>query len=235
MAQFEDIAFDPDRFSGKVRLFPLPNLVMFPHVMQPLHVFEPRYRDLTAAAVADDRLIAMAVLAEGWEKNYEGRPPLWPVACLGRIAAHQRLDDGGYNLLLLGQKRVRLVEESATSKTFRECRAELVEDVYPVSTADQRPRLKRSLLDGLSHLLPGHDQARQQFEQFLSGEVSLGILTDVIASALDLDVETKMQLLAEPDVDRRAGLLVEHVATAKQGAPATGIASGPFPPDFSLN
>ena len=69
---------------GVARLFPLPNLVLFPHVLQPLHIFEPRYCDLLEAALADDRLIAMAVLAPGWEKDYEGRPPVHPIACLGR-------------------------------------------------------------------------------------------------------------------------------------------------------
>ncbi len=68
----EDLRFDEANFSGVARLFPLPNLVMFPHVLQPLHVYEPRYRALLEEALDDDRLIAMAVLAPGWENDYEG-------------------------------------------------------------------------------------------------------------------------------------------------------------------
>ena len=83
MSSFDDLSFAPQEFSGKVRLFPLPNLVLFPHVMQPLHIFEPRYRFLLEDALATDRLIAMALLAPGWENDYEGRPPLYPMACLG--------------------------------------------------------------------------------------------------------------------------------------------------------
>ena len=83
----DELAFVPEQFSGRARLFPLPNLVLFPHVVQPLHVFEPRYVDLLHDALEDDRLIAMSLLEAGWEKDYEGRPALYPTACLGRISA----------------------------------------------------------------------------------------------------------------------------------------------------
>src|SRR5262245_20349927 len=87
-------------FAGLARLFPLPNLVLFPHVIQPLHIFEPRYRQLLADALVDDRLMAMALLQPGWEKDYHQRPPIHPVVCLGRIFKEEKLADGRYNLLL---------------------------------------------------------------------------------------------------------------------------------------
>jgi Lon protease-like protein len=86
--QNEDLNFDPTSFSGVARLFPLPNLVLFPHVMQPLHIFEPRYRAMVEEAVAGDHLITLATFSPGWEKGYEGRPPLKPIACLSRIRTH---------------------------------------------------------------------------------------------------------------------------------------------------
>src|ERR1700692_4837672 len=98
-------------FAGTVRLFPLPNLVLFPHVMQPLHIFEPRYRQMAADALAGDRLIAPVLLQTGWEADYEGRPAIYSMACLGRIVAEQRLDDGRFNLLLRGICRARLSKE----------------------------------------------------------------------------------------------------------------------------
>src|SRR5271166_4788446 len=96
-------------FSGTVRLFPLPNLVLFPHVMQPLHIFEPRYRQLTADALAADRLITLALLRPGWEADYDGKPAIHPVACIGRVVAEQRLDDGRFNILLRGLSRLRVL------------------------------------------------------------------------------------------------------------------------------
>src|SRR5262245_55213880 len=102
MACSGDDAFSPDDFSGQVRLFPLPNLVLFPHVIQPLHIFEPRYVDMLHAALEDDRLIAMNLLEPGWEGDYEGRPPIAPVACLARILTWQALPERRYNVLVFG-------------------------------------------------------------------------------------------------------------------------------------
>src|SRR5437763_12628020 len=89
-------------FDGTARLFPLPNLVLFPYVIQPLHIFEPRYRQMTADSLAGDRLLTMALLRPGWEESYEGRPAVHPVGCLGKIVADQHLENGRYNLLLRG-------------------------------------------------------------------------------------------------------------------------------------
>ena len=59
-------------------LFPLPNVVLFPNVFLPLHIFEPRYREMVADALASDRMIGMVLLRPGWEHDYEGRPPVYP-------------------------------------------------------------------------------------------------------------------------------------------------------------
>src|SRR5437868_12939738 len=87
---------------GVIRLFPLPKLVLFPGAMQPLHIFEPRYRQMTADALAGDRLIAMVLPRPGWEKDYYGRPAIHTTACIGTITSDQRLDDGRFNILLRG-------------------------------------------------------------------------------------------------------------------------------------
>jgi len=87
-------------FDGSARLFPLPNLVLFPHVMQPLHIFEPRYQHMTRDALDGDHLIALVLLQSGWETNYDGAPPIHDVACLGKIVAENSLEDGRFNILL---------------------------------------------------------------------------------------------------------------------------------------
>src|SRR5881227_916572 len=115
-------------FSGSARLFPLPNLVLFPHVVQPLHVFEPRYRQMTADALAADRLIALALLKPGWEDAGAEPPAVCPVACLGRVVADQLLPDGRYNLLLRGLSRLRLLGEVPDDRPYRTARAELLTD-----------------------------------------------------------------------------------------------------------
>ncbi len=71
MTNLQSSAGWPDDFSGRVRLFPLPNLVLFPHVVQPLHMFEPRYCEMLQDALAGDRLLAMVLLEQGWEHPRE--------------------------------------------------------------------------------------------------------------------------------------------------------------------
>src|SRR6516162_1515926 len=111
-------------FGGTARLFPLPNVVLFPQVVQPLHIFEPRYRQMTADALADDRLIAPVLLRPGWEADYEGQPAIYSVLCLGRVVAEQRLPDGRFNLLLRGLSRCRIVQELPGEKLYRSARVE---------------------------------------------------------------------------------------------------------------
>ena len=80
--------------SDLLPLFPLPNVVLFPSVFLPLHIFEPRYREMVADALASDRMIGMVLLRPGWERDYEGRPPVYPIGCTGVITHVERQPDG---------------------------------------------------------------------------------------------------------------------------------------------
>src|SRR5256714_7050907 len=91
-----------------VPLFPLPNVVLFPRAILPLHIFEERYKAMTADVLRGDRLIAIALLHPGWEKDYYSAPKVDPVVCVGEILSHERLPDGKYNFLLQGQTRARI-------------------------------------------------------------------------------------------------------------------------------
>ena len=92
-------------------IFPLPNVVLFPTVCLPLHIFEPRYREMVADALEGDRIIGMALLRPGWEEQYEGRPPIYPVGCAGLITHAERLPDGRYNIVLRGLEKFRVLRE----------------------------------------------------------------------------------------------------------------------------
>ena len=105
--------------SDLLPLFPLPNVVLFPNVFLPLHIFEPRYREMIADALKSDRLIAMVLLQPKWEGSYEGRPPVYPIGCSGVITHVERLDDGRYNIVLRGVERVRIVREVHTRRYRR--------------------------------------------------------------------------------------------------------------------
>ncbi|HUY36193.1 MAG TPA: LON peptidase substrate-binding domain-containing protein [Pirellulales bacterium] len=231
----DELSFHPDEFSGKARLFPLPNLVLFPSVLQPLHVFEPRYRDLVAEALEGDKLVAMGILAPGWEPDYEGRPPLAPVACLGRITTCQRMEGGRYNLLLVGLARVGLVRELPPTKSFREAEVEVFEDHYPSKGFARRQDLQRRLLDEFKRLLPQSGPVHEPLEQLLAAEVPLGLFTDIMAYTINLGIQVKQQLLAERNVDQRAATLLAALAGMSHAGPVRQPLSGGFPPDFSEN
>src|SRR5438067_1250715 len=174
-------------FRGTARLFPLPNLVLFPSVIQPLHVFEPRYRQMLADALADDRLLALVLLRPGWEEDYHLRPPVHPVACLGAITNEERLADGRYNLLLRGLCRVHIVEELPPERLYRSARVELLHDT-PVAAG-----LECQLREGLAGRVPawfaGHGGALEQARQLLQSSLSLAALCDIFSFALPLETE----------------------------------------------
>jgi Lon protease-like protein len=220
-------------FDGSVCLFPLPNLVMFPYVIQPLHVFEPRYRRMTADALAGDRLLAVVLLRPGWEDDYEGRPPVHPIACVGKIVADQRLDDGRYNLLLRGLRRVRILGEAPPQLPYRTARVELLADRGSLGPADEAA-LRRHLGEQVPRWLPAETAALDQFRKLLDSDLSPGALCDIFAFALPLEAEAKQELLEELDVAERARRLTE-LLLAQVPAPEAVASDRKFPPDFSAN
>jgi uncharacterized protein len=94
-----------------IPIFPLPNVVLFPNVFLPLHIFEPRYRQMVDEALNGDRIIGMVLLRPGWEGNYEGRPAVYPVGCAGVITHAERLADGRFNIVLRGMEKFRIGSE----------------------------------------------------------------------------------------------------------------------------
>ncbi|MEX1223935.1 MAG: LON peptidase substrate-binding domain-containing protein [Pirellulales bacterium] len=225
--------FVPADFRGVVRLFPVPNLVLFPHVMQPLHVFEPRYREMTEDALAGDRLIATAQFEPGWEADYDGRPALKPFGCLGKIVTHHRMPDGRFNLLLVGLSRIQLVEELPPTRAYREAKALLVEDCHPAGGHEAIAVLHEELIEAFRTALSGLSEAREHLAPLLDGDVGLGPLTDIVAYTLSLPTEIKETLLEEIHVDRRARRLIKCIAELDESD--QDRTRGRFPPDFSAN
>jgi uncharacterized protein len=111
-----------------IPLFPLPDVVLFPQVALPLHIFEPRYRKMVADAMAGNRVIGMTLLRPGWEADYAGRPALYERGCAGRIEHHEGLPDGRSNIVLRGITRFRIDEEHA-GEPYRLARVTPLPDV----------------------------------------------------------------------------------------------------------
>ena len=138
-------------------LFPLPNVVLFPHVGLPLHIFEQRYRDLVADALRGDRLIGICLLEPGWKTDYAGRPPVYRVGCAGVLTHYQPLPDGRSNIVLTGVERFRILEE-LHGHAYRVARLEAWADACPpeerAALSRLRPQIEARLGAVGANLMP---------------------------------------------------------------------------------
>ncbi len=227
----------PPEFAGTVRLFPLPNLVLFPGVIQPLHIFEDRYRRLTEDALESDQLIAMASLRPGWEEDYDGAPPIYSAVCLGQIVAHSRLEDGRYNLLLRGVCRARVEQELSSGTPYRQARVALLTDCGGLSCAE----LEREI-SALKRRFARYCQQHacldaEAMQNLIENDVPLTQLIDLIAYVVDAELELKIQILHAEQLDERLRLLSAILDWCKSPADVAageGARNG-YPPDFSAN
>jgi Lon protease-like protein len=182
-----------------VPLFPLPNVVLFPDVPLPLHVFEPRYRTLVTDALSSHRTIGMALLKPGYEADYHGRPPIYPIGCSGSIVSEERLDDGRYNIVLHGRERFRIVEEQQGAPY----RLALVEPLSePARDDGSLGRLGEQVLAAVGRMADAPSVVVQ-------GEVSTAALVNGLCQELDLPAVEKLDLLACDSLESRARRLVE--------------------------
>jgi Lon protease-like protein len=190
--------------SDLLPIFPLPNVVLFPNVFLPLHIFEPRYREMVADALAGDRMIGMVLLQPGWEHDYEGRPPVYPIGSSGLITHFERLADGRYNIILRGLERFRIVEEDG-SLSYRRAIVEQLTEVGLGPDDRQTVRRLRSKLEAL--LTPA--VAKSGGEGMNASAMPDEDLINALAQYLDLEPLEKQALLERECLRTRAEALVE--------------------------
>lgn len=226
----------PESFSGIVPLFPIPDLVMFPGVVQPLHIFEPRYRQMMKWTMGHEKLIAMASFKEGWESDYPDRPPLKPIVCIGKIIAQTQLPDGRYKLLLLGGQRAFVESELSAPQPFRTAQVRLLGDVYNAQRSDDRNQRFAKLAKLFLGYLRSKKIEEGALEVFEKG-VSFGILTDIISSVLEIQSSKKYDLLQQVDVDQRADYILSQLEKTElyKDFSIQPQTCSVFPPPFSDN
>lgn len=221
-----------DGFRGILRLFPLPNFVMLPHVVKAFHIFEPRYRELVEHTLAGDKYVTLVMPKAGWESDYEGSFPLHEYGCLTQIMNHEQLPDGRFNIVVRGICRVKLDQELLSSSRYRQAKGTLLPD--PAITYDGT--MRQELLDAVYHWVPDDPTAKDQFETLLSSINTGGMVADIISFAIPLPPETKQQLLETLDVTHRLKTLVAaiHQLSPRQ-TEQNQRPSAQSPPDFSNN
>ena len=192
-------AVEDGALPATIPIFPLQDVMLFPRSTRQLHVFEQRYRDMVADALAGDRLIGMVLLEPGHEAEYEGRPPVYPIGCAGVIEDYEALPDGRYNILLRGLTKFRITGEDQ-SRTYRlahvEALPERLTDSERVALADLAEELSMMLRSGMPGL-----------------EVPAGLpdedLVNGVAQVMELDPFDRLGLLEQPGPLARAQALID--------------------------
>jgi Lon protease-like protein len=186
-----------------IPIFPLPNAVLFPNVFMPLHIFEPRYRAMVSAALAGDRIIGMTLLKRGFERDYDGRPPVYPIGCAGVITHSEPLPDGRFNIVLRGIEKFRITGED-DSQPYRLAHAEPLPE--SVVEAD-RPQLRkdRQRLEALLVAAIERGGAEPRFPPAVPDED----LVNSLAQYLALEPLERQALLERDGILARCRALIE--------------------------
>jgi len=203
-----------------IPLFPLPNVVLFPNVFLPLHIFEPRYRQMVADALHGDRIIGMVLLRPGFEADYQGRPPIYAVGCAGVITHSQPLADGRYDIVLRGMEKFRIASED-TSRPYRIGQVEPLAEPIPAQETQplrhQRQRLEAVLAAAIERV-----RAEPKFPPSVPDED----LVNALAQYLELDIVERQALLECNGVLARCRALIDllemklHTPRGWNNAPA---------------
>ncbi len=196
----------------RVALFPLPNAVLFPSTILPLHIFEPRYRAMTREALAQQLPIVVCKLQEPRTLNAHGAPAFCEVGGAGLIRDHQELPDGRFNILLEGIHRVRITREihEDTGKPYRVGEAEILHEINDPHGATNA--LLRTLENCIQGLEQEYATLSKALSKILSEIQAPGPLSDTITSLIISDAELRQKMLEEPHVERRLDEVITQLA-----------------------
>jgi len=181
-------------------LFPLPKVFLYPNVVMPLHIFEPRYRQMVEDLLDRPGWLVITPIRAGFEEEAGGDPPVYPVGGLGEIVKHTQLPDGRFLITLAGLCRVR-IKEVESDRLYRQVRFETLQEVLPSGEEDAvlRDELRKAILE------------RSEVFLNLPPNLPIGPLSDLLLQNLDLPVDSMCEAFAEPVVARRASYaLTEH-------------------------
>jgi Lon protease-like protein len=188
----------------EIPLFPLPETTLFPGVSRPFLIFEPRYRDMIGDALKGDGIIGMVRLRPGFEKDYEGRPPIYGIGCAGTIEKYELLADGRYIILLRGLTTFRVLSEDQR-RPYRLARVEAVPELLSDEDRVTLGRLRNRIEELLFKVLPLDAEPPDP-------SLDDAELVNIVAQNLEMPEETRQGLLERPNVLERARALVDVLA-----------------------
>jgi hypothetical protein len=193
----------------RLPVFPLPRVVFFPGTALPLHLFEPRYTEMIEDCLQSGcTAMAVALLAPGWEDQYDEKPAIHEIAGAGRIVAHQARADGTHDVILHGLNRVRLHELPNQDHAYRCARAVPIEDSGSTTPSDML-----AMMACATRVAAKVRERQPDFALQVSAELSPARAADVIADQLVVSPEERQRILETSDIKRRVDLVTESVAS----------------------
>jgi len=188
----------------QIAVMTLPNVTFFPQALLPLHIFEPRYREMLAASLATDRLFAVAGLDA--ERSKSSSHPEMPhrVATLGIVRACQASEDGTSNLLLQGIARVEVLE-IVREQPFRLVKIRALSSKAG-APAEENHRLRQNVARLIRTKQRLGSNVGDEFTDFLGTVKDPEAFVDIAAFSLCEDTRLKQKLLETLDVHRRLEL-----------------------------
>lgn len=186
----------------RLPIFPLPGAILFPRSQLPLHIFEPRYREMVRDAIDGHGRIGMI---QPHRLDDNNKAPLYAIGCVGEIVSIEELDDGRFNIVLLGTNRFRYMRDVEVDAQYRcaEVDVEAFDDNEPsaLSIAERAEveREARRLGDAMGLAVDWDAVSRLDDE----------MLVNAIAQVAPFDIGAKQALLEQPKLDGRADLLVQ--------------------------
>ncbi|MCS6897889.1 MAG: LON peptidase substrate-binding domain-containing protein [Nitrospira sp.] len=205
---------------GRLPVFPLPNVVLFPRTYLPLHIFEPRYRQMVADAASGHRCIAMALLKDGWEADYYGNPAIYSTLCIGRLVSVHPLPDGRSNILLQGLVRCE-IEREHFEKPYREATIRLKPEA---EEKELPPDVRHALLNMLDRYLQTREDGTA-WQGLFRTEVSDEVLVNTLSSNLECTPLEKQFLLEADSLlqrVRRLNDLIQFMLHDRHGSKGWG-------------
>jgi Lon protease-like protein len=189
----------------EVPVMALPNAVLFPHSLLPLHIFEQRYREMLAHSLDQDRMFSVALIKRGVD-DPGGIEDLYPVAGVGLIRACVGNENGTSNLVLQGLARVRLIDWTQETP-FRVARIELARSTTGnvVEAEALSEKVKEFCVRIEQRGVPLPSSLIEHLEQIDSPE----IISDVVAAAFVGEPFQRQKLLEAYDVCERLRLLIQ--------------------------
>ncbi len=202
---------------GEIPIFPLPGVLLLPRGRLPLHVFEPRYRNMTRDALAGPEVIGMVQPADPGDSSPQ--PPVYGTGCAGRITELRGTEDGRYYFTLLGLCRFRIVEELPLADGYRRILADYAPYLADLEAPGEDAIGRAGFLSALRAYLDGRGVAT---DWDAIDETPDEPLVTSIAMAFPFEDRERQAVLEAATLVERARLmtaLMEMASIAPEGAP----------------